>query len=175
MPLSKEKKKKIVEDVKDKIARHKAVVFTDIKGLKVKDLTVLRKELNKEGIDYKMVKKTLFKISLPKGELSEFDPKEMKGEIAAAFGYEDEVSPAKILYKFSKGNENLKILGGIVGGKIFQKNQIVALANLPSREMLLSKLVGSIASPMSGFVNVLQGNLRNLVYVLNAVKSTKTE
>jgi large subunit ribosomal protein L10 len=173
MPLSKDQKKKIIEDVKDKISRQKAVIFTDIKGLKVKDLTVLRKELNKEGIDYKMVKKTLLKISLPKGDIADFNPKDMKGEVVAAFGYKDEVAPARILYKFSKTNENLKIVGGIVGGKIFQKEQVIALANLPSREVLLAKLVGSIASPLSGFVNVLQGNLRGLVYVLSAIKKTE--
>jgi len=173
MPLSKDQKKKIVDDVKDKISRQKAVIFTDIKGLKVKDLTALRKELKKEGVDYKMIKKTLLKISLPKGDISELNPKDMNGEIAAAFGYKDEVAPARVLYKFSKTNENLKIVGGIVDGKIFQKEQIVALANLPSRDALLAKLVGSIASPLSGFVNVLQGNLRGLVYVLSAIKKTE--
>ncbi len=170
MPLSREEKKKIIEDVKDKVSRQKAVVFTDIKGLKVKDLTVLRKELKKEGIDYKMVKKTLFKISLPKEGFSEFNPKDMEGEITAAFGYKDEISPAKVLYKFSRTNEKLKIMGGIINGKFFPREQIIALANLPSREVLLAKLVGSVASPLSGLMNVLQGNLRGLVYILSAIK-----
>ncbi len=170
MPLSRSQKQKIVEDLKDKLSRQKAVIFTNIQGLKVKNLTELRKKLRKEEIDYKMVKKTLFKIALPKN-FSEFNLKEKEGEIAAAFDYKDEVSPAKILYQFSRANENLKIIGGIIGGKFFQKEEVLFLAKLPPREQLLAKLVGTINAPIAGFVNVLQGNIKSLLYLLSNLKT----
>ncbi|MDO8265140.1 MAG: 50S ribosomal protein L10, partial [Candidatus Parcubacteria bacterium] len=85
----------------------------------------------------------------------------------------DEVMPAKIAYQFSQKNANLKILGGLIEsqrGSLLGTEQVIELAKLSSKEELLARLVGSIAAPMSGFANVLQGNIRNLVYVLNAIK-----
>ncbi len=170
MPLTKDQKQKIIEDLKGKFSRQKAIIFTNIQGLKVKHLTDLRKRLKKEEIDYKMVKKTLFKIAAPKN-FPEIELKGKEGEIAIAFDYKDEISPAKILYKFSRENENLKIIGGIIDGRFFEKEEIVSLAKLPQKEQLLAKLVGTINAPMAGLVNVLKGNLRNLVYLLSAIKS----
>jgi len=116
-----------------------------------------------------MDKKTLFKIALPR--TIELDPRKLEGEIAAAFGYQDEIGLAKILYDFSKKNENLKIAGGIIDGIFFQKEEIISLAKLPSKEQLLAKLVGTINAPIAGFVNALKGNLRNLVYILSNIKA----
>ena len=84
-------------------------------------------------------------------------------------GFGDEVSPAKIPYQFSLGNENLKILGGFFEDKFRSAEEIIALAKIPSKQELFAKVVGSISSPISGFVNVLQGNIRNLVYALSKI------
>jgi len=178
MPLSRSQKKEIIEDLESRLSRQKAVIFTNIQGLKVKDLTKLRKLLKEKGIDYKMVKKTLLKTAFKKtfpaaapDNIGSFDPRNIEGEIAVAFGYKDEILPAKILYKFSIENENLKIAGGIIAQRFFAKEELISLAKLPSREELLAKLAGTIASSFVGFINVLQGNAKKLVYILSNIKS----
>lgn len=166
MALTKIQKEKIIAELKDKIARQKAMVFATIAGVKVKDLSNLRKEMKSKGCELKVAKKTLISLVL-KGNDIEMDPKKLKGEVAIGFGYLDQVQPFKIMYDFSKGNENLKILDGLMDGAFLTQEKALALAVLPTKDQLLSRLVGSLAAPMSGMVSVLQGNLRNLVYVLS--------
>lgn len=171
MPFTKQQKQKIVEELKEKIDKQKVVVFFDFTGLKVKNLSNLRKKLKKENSELKVAKKTLMAIAF-KG-LNESVAKNIKkltGEIALVFGYQDVILPAKTLWQFSRDFPNLKILGGFVENDFKEAEEIIALAQLPSREELLAKLVGSIASPMSGFMNVLQGNIKGLIYALSAIK-----
>lgn len=169
---TKDQKKNIVKDLSEKIKTSKAVVFSDFKGLKVKDMTELRKELQKEGTDMKVIKKTLIDLALKDAGI-EMDTKKFEGQIAVAVSEKDEVSAAKIIAKFAKANENIKIVGGILGVKELAKEEVVALSKLPSKEELLAKLVGTLNAPVSGFVNVLAGNLRGLVQVLRAVGESK--
>ena len=103
----------------------------------------------------------------------DFNPDSMDGSYAMACGLEDEVAPAKMLADFAKKHEALKILGGILEGKTVDKTAIGFLAKLPSKPELLAKLVGSLQSPISNMVNVLAGNLRGLVQVLNAYQKSK--
>jgi large subunit ribosomal protein L10 len=173
MAKTRAQKEKTLGDLEEKFSKIKAAVFVSFKGLKVKDATKLRNILRKEKIDYEVAKKTLLKLALGKNKLEGIDPKKLEGNIAVAFGYDDEVAPAKILNQFKAQNEALKILGGIVENKYIDSAQVIALANIPGRQELLAKLVGSINSPVSGFVNVLAGNLRGLVQVLKAM-SEKT-
>ncbi len=168
MPFTKQQKQDIIEDLKEKVDRQKSIIFVDFKGLKVKDLTGLRKKIKKVGGQFKVTKKTLIYLVLEKAGLK-LD-KNLEGEIALIFAFEDPISSLKEAYKFSQTNENLKILTGILGGKFIEKEEVIALAQLPSREELLAKLAGSIFSPVSGLVNVLQGNLRGLVFVLSQIK-----
>ena len=169
MALAKIQKQKIISDLKEKVDRQKAMVFADFQGLKVKDLTKLRKEMKKNDGEFKVVKKTLMAKVFQEKKI-DFDVKKLTGEIALGFGYRDEILPFKTLYKFSQVHENLKILGGLVGGKLIEKEKAIELGQLPSREELLARLVGSISAPLSGMVNVLQGNIKGLVYVLSAIK-----
>ena len=99
----------------------------------------------------------------------------MEGQLAFVYGGEDEVSAAKIISKLGKDNENLKMLGGVLEGKAMDQAEITALSKLPSKDELLAKVVGSLKAPISGFVNVLGGNLRGLVYTLKAIKEQKSE
>lgn len=168
---TKDQKKNIVKDLAEKIKSSKSVVFSDFKGLKVKDMTSLRRELRKEGADMKVIKKTLIDLALKDAGV-EMDTKKFEGQIAVAVS-EDEVAAAKIIAKFAKANENIKIVGGILGVKELAKEEVLALAKLPSKEDLLAKLVGTLNAPVSGFVNVLAGNLRGLVTVLKAVADKK--
>jgi large subunit ribosomal protein L10 len=165
-------KKEIVKALAHEIKESKAVVFSDFKGLSVKNMTALRKELRGQGIDLKVIKKTLINIALKDAGVN-MNVKEMEGQIALAISQEDEVMAAKIVAKAAKANENLKIVGGILGKDALSKEEIIALSKLPSKEELLAKFVGTINAPVSGFVNVLAGNLRGLVNVLKAVADSK--
>ena len=170
MALTKAQKKKILDELKEKIAKQTVMIFVDFTGLKVKDLSSLRKKLKSVGNEIKVAKKTLMGIAFKKAKL-EIEPKKMSGEVALVFSYKDQISPAKMVYQFSQENPNLKILGGFFENKFREAEEIIALAKLPSREELLAKLVGSISSPISNFVNVLQANIKGLLQVLTQVKT----
>lgn len=168
MALPREQKQKIIEDLKEKIESQKSMAFVGFKGLKVKDLSNLRKQIKEAGGQLKVAKKTLINLALEKFNLKL--EKELEGEVAIIFAFEDPISPLKRVYQFSQANENLKIISGIFDGKFIEREEILTLAQLPSRKELLAKLVGTIQNPISGFVNVLQGNLRGLIFVLRNIK-----
>ncbi len=169
---TKQQKEELIRELAQKLKGSKAIVFSDYKGLQVKDLTALRKELREAGVELKVLKKTLINLALKDAGI-EADVKKMEGQIAIAVSSQDEVAAAKIIAKAAKANENLKIVGGILGIKELSAAEVNALAKLPSKEELLAKFVGTINAPVSGFVNVLAGNLRSLVNVLKAVADAK--
>jgi len=162
----------MVEDLQDKIKKSKAIIFVNYEGLKVSDVQDLKRKLKKEEIDYTVAKKTLLKIALEKAKVS-IDPKKIAGNFAVVFGYGDEVSPAKILAKFAKDNDKLKIVAAILDGNLVTSDKVIALSKLPSKQELLAKLLGSLNAPISGFVTVMAGNLRGLINVLNNIKKIK--
>ena len=165
MPLTREQKQKILEELKEKIEKQKTIIFVDFTGLKVKDFSSLRKKLKANDNELKVAKKTLMDILFKKVKL-EVEAKKLPGEIALVFGYKDIISPAKIVWQSSQENPNLKILGGFLENKFFEAERIIELAQLPTREELLAKLVGSIKAPISNFVYVLEANIKGLIYVL---------
>ena len=172
MPQTKQQKQKIIEELKEKIDKQKVVVFFDFTGLKVKSLSDLRKKLKKENSELKVAKKTLMAIAFRgMGESVAENIKKLTGEVASVFGYKDGILPAKIVYQFSKENEKLKILGGFFENKFREAEEIIVLAQLPSREELLAKLVGTISAPMSGLINALQYNIKGLIYLLTKAKA----
>ena len=168
MAISKQKKEEIIKDLEDKLSRHKAAVFEDYSGLDVGAMEDIRKELRKEGIDMKIAKKTLLSLVLEKLNVS-VDTKSLSGQVAVVLGYGDELAPARIISRFAKELENLKVLGGIFEKGFIPAENVAALASIPSREELLAKMAGSMQAPMSGLVNVMQGNIAGLVRVLNAI------
>ncbi|MFH1780735.1 MAG: 50S ribosomal protein L10 [Candidatus Nealsonbacteria bacterium] len=159
MALTKPQKQKILSDLKEKVEKQKAIVFTAITGLKVKDLSSLRKLMRAQDCELKVAKKTLISKAF-QGTKIDFNVKNLDGEIALGFGYKDEILPFKTLYDFAKNHENLKILGGLLGTEILEKNKAIELGQLPTRDELLVRLM----------VNVLRGNLRNLAYALSQIK-----
>jgi large subunit ribosomal protein L10 len=167
MALTKEQKQKILEDLKDKIARQRAMVFADFTGLKVKDLSDLRRKLKAADCELKVAKKTLMGIVFKEAGI---ETKELSGEIALVFGYKDALAPAKIVYQFTQTNPNLKILAGFFENKLREAEEIITLAQLPTREELLARLVGSIQAPVSNFVRILEANIKGLMYALSAIK-----
>ncbi len=166
MPLTKQQKEEVLKDLNEKIAKQKAMVFVSIGGLKNDELFQLRNNL-KENDDLLLVaKKTLIRKIFQENNIDYQDEK-MLGQLALIFGFKDELSPIKISHKFSKTNENLKILGGFFENKVISREDVLNLASLPSKKELLAKLVGSLKSPMAGLTSVLQGNIKGLVYVLS--------
>jgi large subunit ribosomal protein L10 len=170
--LTKDQKKKIVKDLAEKIKTSKVLIFSDFSGTSVAKMKKLRDELRTSGSSYKVTKKKLIERALKEVGI-EVDVNSLEGQIGIAVGQQDEVAAAKVLSKFSKENKNFKILQGVLEKKDITSNEILSLAALPSRDELLAKLVGSINAPVSGFVNALAGNLRNLVGVLMAISENK--
>ena len=169
MAKTKEQKKKTFEELKEKISRQKTTIFVDFTGLKVQDMFDLRRKLKKSKGELKVAKKTIVNLAFKESKLK-LESDKLKGEIALIFGYGDEVSPAKIAYEFGRINPNLKILGGFFENEFKSAKDFIALGQLPSRKELLAGLVGSVSAPISGFVRVLEANLKGLVYVLSVIK-----
>ncbi len=175
MPKTREQKKAILQDLTDKIQKAKAVVFVGFQGLKVKDIEELRKICRENGLEYYAAKKTLLKKALDSLGLSPAENEDIfSQEVALVYSYEDEVSGAKIADKFSRSHECLVLKGGILENRLVNLPEIKQLASLPTKEELYAKVVGSIKAPLSGLANVLAGNLRGLVQVLNAIKEQKS-
>ncbi len=174
MPKTKQEKKEILKNLEDKISKSKSIVFAGFDSLGVKENQDLREKLREENSEYLVAKKTLIKLAFEKQGIKNLDVDSLSGKVAAVFAYEDEIAPAKTIEKFRKGNEEkVYFLGGLLEGEMIDHEKVTALAKLPSREELYAKIVGSINAPVSGLVNALAGNLRNLVYVLKAIEEKK--
>lgn len=170
--LTRSQKEELVKKLAEQVKAGKVAVFSDFSGTSVGNMQKLRDELRKSGSIYKVAKKKLIELAFKEAGI-EVDVKNMEGQIGVAIGSEDEVTAAKIIKNFTKENKNFKILQGIIEGKVISESEVSALAALPGREELLAKLVGTINAPVSGFVNALAGNLRNLVGVLKAIADAK--
>jgi large subunit ribosomal protein L10 len=129
----------------------------------------LRKGLKSLGDEIKVVKKTLANLALREKNI-EVNLKKLKGEIALVFGFKDEVLPAKTVFDFAQGNQNLKILGGIFENKFLEAEKIIELAKLSSREELLANLVRTISAPISNMTNVLKAIPQSLIFVLSQIR-----
>lgn len=157
-----------VEEIKEKISKAQSVVVVDYRGLNVEQLTELRSRYRKAGVEYKVYKNTMMRFAFKDSGLEEFN-EFLKGPNAVAFGYDDPVQVAKITSDFAKENDKLEIKAGIVDGKIIDVNGVKDLANLPPREVLVAQALGGLNAPIQGFANVLQGTIRGLAVVLNAI------
>lgn len=167
--LTKQQKQKTIELLSERISRHKVLIFTDITGLKTKELFLLRKKLKEEGNEIKVSKKTLLRIALERHGIK-VDLEKLTGQLGIVFGYKDEVLPAKTVWEFSKENKNIKILGGIIENKLLEADKMIEFAQLPSKEELLGKLVGSISSPLVNLLNVLEANIKGLILIFSQIK-----
>lgn len=172
MAKTRKQKGEIIADLKDKLSRSKSVAFAEVSGYTMEDSNKLREKACKENLEIGVVKKTLIEIAAKESGI-EFGSDVLKGSTLAVFGYQDEVAPARVLASFVKGRDLMHLTAGIIGGKVIGASEVKAYAMLPSRNELLAKIVGSINAPVSGFVNVLVGNLRGFVRALNAIKETK--
>lgn len=174
MPSEKilQQKKEVVSDLSEKIKAAKAMVFADYRGLTVEQDTELRNALRKAGVEYKVVKNTLTRFAAKENGLEDLDSF-LHGPTSMALSETDPVAPAKVLAEYAKKYDKLELKVGVVEGKIINLDGIKALAELPPREVLIAKVLGGLNAPISGFVNVLNGNIRGLVVALNAIAEKK--
>ncbi|MBO8136895.1 MAG: 50S ribosomal protein L10 [Desulfotomaculum sp.] len=172
---TKQEKAQMVAELKEKIDKSQVIVLADYRGITVDKVTSLRSDLRKAGSELKVAKNTLIKIAAKEAGIEGLDSY-LEGPTVLAFGYEDPASAPKIINKYAKElDEKLVIKAGVLEGAVVSPDQVKELANLPSREELLAKVVGGMQAPLYGFANVLAANLRNLVYVLEAVRKKKEE
>ena len=148
-----EMKKGVVAEIAEKLQKSASCVVVDYKGLKVEELTELRNKFREAGIDYKVYKNTLVRRAAAEvGNMAEFDDVNLVGTNAIAFGYEDPVAPAKIVNDFAKTHPKLELKMGFVEGEFYDAENIKKLAEIPSRDELIAKLLGSLKAPVSNFV-----------------------
>lgn len=174
--MATQEKNDIVELYSQKFKDAKSIFVADFKGMNVAEANELRRTFREAGVEYKIVKNTLAKLALHKSDIKDLDSI-LEGPSAFAFSDQDPVAPVKVMKEFLKKNKkvNLTIKGCLFEGKFFQAEQADALAELPSREALLSQLLGVLQAPMSNLLAVLQANGSKLVGTLESVKETKSK
>ncbi len=170
--MKKNEKKDIVSGIKKKMESLTVAVLADYKSMTVKEVTDLKRRLRAEGAEFIVAKNTLAKLAVVSEELKAFKDL-LSGPTAIIIGTKDPVNPIKILAKFVSETEKPKIKGGIFDGRYATAQEISAISKLPGRQELIAKAVGGIKSPLFGLVFVLSGNLRKLVYALQAIKEKK--
>ena len=166
------KKQATIDELRAKLAGSKNLFFTNYAGLTVEDITKLRTELRKDGTTFSVVKNTLFSIAAG-DEVAKALESVLAGPTGVVFAGADPVAPAKALKTFADANAAVKIKAAWIDGSLVDTAGVNALASLPPKIELLSRLVGSLKSPLSGLVYVLSGNQSGLVRALNAVREQK--
>ncbi|MCC6445657.1 MAG: 50S ribosomal protein L10 [Armatimonadetes bacterium] len=158
----------IVEELKEKIAGSKAIVVADYRTMKVSDMAALREKLRPLQSECKVAKNTLFRLAggdgIPEGLMPH-----LEGPSAFIFVPGDPVDPAKAVADFQRDHRAFTIKGGMLDGKFMTAEQVQALSKMPTREVMISQMLGSIQSPLTGLVGTLQGVISNLVFTLQAV------
>lgn len=173
MAKTKQQKEQTVQAYAEKLKQAKGVVFANFAGLNVKAVVELRNKCREQNVDYVVAKKTLMGFAFKAAGLEGIDTKMLPGSVATVFGRVDEVSAANVIGQFSKTHDALQPIGGILERRFIDGATVIQLSKLPSKQELLAKVAGSLQAPISGFVNVLAGNLRGLVGVLQAIKNSK--
>ncbi len=171
--MNKEEKQNLITELHEKLANAKAVFLADFRGLNVTQATDLRNQLRKANVEYRVVKNTLLERA-SRGTDKETLSSQYVGPTAIAFSYDDPVEAAKVLSRCAKELQaNFKLKAAVLTGKLISVPDIQALAELPSREVLLAKLLGTMNAPVSGFVRTLAAVPQSFVRVLDAIKNTK--
>ena len=161
-----------VKELSVKLDKAKAIYFTDYLGLDVVSVTKLRKNFVEKDVEFTVAKNTLIKLAAKEVGISGVD-EFLEGPTAIAFGYEDPTSPARVIKEFLKDFDKPSVKGMIFDGEIFTSDQFDKIANLPSKEQLLSKLVGMFNSPMSKLSSTLNGSVSGLLSRLTQLNSKK--
>lgn len=167
-------KAQVIEQAKEWYSKSQGVIFADYRGLTVKEMQQLRKTLRSKGGEVHVIKNTLFRIAA--GEDVNSVPAEFhNGTTAYAYIFEDEAGCAKTLLDFAKSSKKLVVKGGFFGGKAFTSAEVIALSELPPRDVLISQVIGAIAAPLSNLVGTVEALYADPIRVIGAVADKKAE
>lgn len=167
-----EKKRDTVAQLSETLSRSTLVILTDYRGLSMRDLTAVRRNLSKAGVGYHVVKNTLLRLAM--GDAVAALAPYLEGPTAVAFAFEDPVAASKALQEQVASFPTIKVKGGWLQGEALPPEGIKALAILPPRPVLLGQVVGMLQSPMANLVGVLSSTMRQLMYVLQQRVETGT-
>lgn len=163
-----------VQNLKDKFQKAKSLVFADYQGLKANEINELRDKLAENDTEMSVQKNSLLKIALKEtDQLNEKLEKELEGPVTVFISYKDAIAPLKTLFEYAKDRELPKVKAGLISGLFATADEVKVYSELPSKEELLARVVGGMKAPLSGFVNVLGGTQRKLVYALAAIADKK--
>ncbi len=161
-----------VREIREKLGSARAAYLTSFSGLTVQEMTDLRAQLRKEQVEYHVVKNTLLRIAAKDTPASKLE-RYLEGPNAIAISFTDPVAPARVLTRYARGQQKLALKVAVVDGSLVEGGQIQALAELPSREVLLAQLLSVLSSVPARFVNVLAAVPRSFVNVLDAIRAEK--
>ncbi len=166
--MKREQKARIVEDLKEAIAKCSSGILTDYKGLSNAELTILRRRLRELGIEYRVVKNTLARFAAEKSG-KDFLVSSFEGPVAIAFGYDDMTQPAKALVSYIRSSESvLRMKGGFLGDSLLNQDDVKSLAGVPAREVLLAQMLAGMQSPIVALANCFAHPLREFSGILQA-------
>ena len=170
MSANLEAKKLVVEEIKDKLSKSKSVTFVDYKGLTVAEDTAMRRKFKENGAEYKVYKNRLLLLALNELGIKGVEDY-LQGTTAVAFSYTEEVPGAKIACETNEKTKKLTVKFGLLNGNVVESKEIEALAKLPSKEVLIAKLLGTLNGPASALARVLNAPTQGLAIALNAIAS----
>lgn len=172
--MDRQTKHEQVSNLKEELKEINTIFLCNFQGLTVDKDTALRAKLRESGVKYAVIKNTLLKIAFADSDFAQVNDK-LVGNTAVAYSKEDPVGLAKLLKDFSKDHEKFEFKAGVVEGQVIDLNGLEALASLPPKEVLVSKLMYMLNFPVQGLVNALSGNIRNLAVVLGQIQKQKEE
>jgi large subunit ribosomal protein L10 len=171
--LNREGKQQIITELHDKLKTAKAVFLADFRGMDVEQANALRSELRNASVEYRVIKNTLLELASRETDKQSLSS-HYTGPTAVALSYDDPVAAAKVLSKFAKGNQSVfKLKAGVLSGKAISVSDIQSLADLPSREVLIAKLLGTMNAPVASFVGTLAAVPGSFVRALDAIRAQK--
>lgn len=170
--MATQEKIKVVEEYTEKFRQAKSVYLSDFSGLDVHTVTEMRKQFREANVEYKVLKNRLAKRSLNDAGIDKLDP-HLRGVTGFAIGYDDPVAPGRVIKDFNKKKDLLKLKVAYFEGQVFEGKDAAALADLPTRDELMAKLLGTLQAPMTKLAATLQASMQKLVGTLNAVKAEK--
>ncbi len=166
--MKREQKREQIAEIQDRFARMSGALLTDFRGLNVASMTALRDEFREAGVEYKVVKNTLFGLAIKDQPYVEALTEHLTGPTAVAWSYDDPAAPARVAVGFAKSNKNLKIKCAVLDGKVLEGSSVVELSKMASKEELQSQLLATFMAPAQGFVRLMAAAPTNFVYLLDA-------
>ncbi len=173
MARTRKYKEQLVQSYRDSLAKNKYAFIVKPSGVTANESVQLKKDLNGVGSNYNIIKNSIFSIALEQEGLPAVEALKQE-EHAVIFTDENATEAAKIIEKFAEETEKVEIQGGIYEGRYITGEEVISLAKLPSKEVLIAQALSMFNSPITGLLNVINANSRNLVYVLKAMADQKT-